>query len=350
MLPAVANAQSLEVSLSLSPLVNPGDEVQTLGYVPPDQATPIYVYATVTGPGAVNAAGNLDGLQYLYYNVNAQVSSGSTGGIISSAVLAPGFTGGAHVGGAGTNGAQNGLVGSTAYTSATSIALGSLGTTTTLMSNIAKPRASAPIWSTGTTGTGNIIINGDSVTFLVETLSYTPSFSIQETNSGPLNSTQFSLSIPSLAGLQYAPDNYFIGSGTTTTSSNTYSTGYYASSNKITVTEVEDGDDTLDGQVDSDDFGPILNNFNTAITGWVNGNMVGESTVDSDDFGPVLNNFNTVYGPAPVFVAAPGASIGDALSTAQIAGGGTSSVPEPASIGLLAVGGLSLLSRRRSRS
>jgi hypothetical protein len=347
LLPAFANATtpSLEVSLSLSPL---GTTAQTSEYVAPDATIPVYVYATVTGSGAVNSTGNLDGLQYLYYDVNATVTSGTTGGIFTSATLAPGFTGGAQNGSGGTNGAQTGLIGSSAYTGTSSIALGSTGTTTTLMANIAKPRAVSAVWSNASSG---VVINGNSVSFLVETLTYTPSFTATAAGS-TLNSTQFSVSIPSLAGVDYAPDNYFVGSGTTTSSTNTFSSNYFASANPVTVTEAEQGDVNLDGVVNGTDAGIIAGSFNTGpgvVGGWKVGDLNDDGYINGTDAGVVAANFNVQYGLPDSFATAPnGVTSGGAVSTALI-GGGAASVPEPATLGLLVFGGLSFLGLRRSR-
>ncbi len=98
------------------------------------------------------------------------------------------------------------------------------------------------------------------------------------------------------------------------------------------------GDANLDGAVDGSDYTKIDVGFNSsnALTGWLNGDFNYDGKVDGADYTLIDNAFNT-----------QGASLGSnpasliASSTAQ-----TAAVPEPATLGFIAVGMLSLLKRR----
>jgi autotransporter-associated beta strand protein len=94
------------------------------------------------------------------------------------------------------------------------------------------------------------------------------------------------------------------------------------------------GDANLDGAVDGSDYARIDNGFLMGMTGWANGDFNYDGVVNGSDYTLIDNAFNTQGG------ANPTAQVG-----AQIAG--TSAVPEPASLGLLALGAAGLLGRRR---
>jgi hypothetical protein len=325
--PASVNAAtgSMVVSLSLSPLGSTG--YKSTEYIAPTGTDSIYVYATVTGGSALTAS-EIDGLQYLYYNVN-QAFNASTSGIgsitaaqVNTALLLNG------------NGSQNGTLHSTG-----TVAVG--GTTLT---DFAKPRSSGAIYSTATADGVNVIKNGSSVSFLVETLTYTPTFSPKPAVAGTADSVSFSLSIPSAAATApYYPSNYFTdmtsqpGTGLSPTSSNTFNTGYTASASSVTLIDGEQGDVNLDGTVNGSDLSILATHYNQPTTGYTNGDLTGDGLVNGSDLSILATNYNVVYSSVtPSGVTA----------TAQFGG---ASVPEPASLGLVAVAGLAM-ARRRSRT
>jgi len=333
--PLAAKAQSMTVGLSLS-ATSPTST--NFAYIAPDKTVPLYVWATVTEAAPVTAS-NIAGLQYLYYNVNANASAGAPLGAFTSAQTAAAFT---------SNGSQNGNVSSAAFTSAPAIAVGGLGTDSIAMTAIAKPRTgNLGVFSTASSS--NVVVSGNSVSFLVETLNYKPSFTPATTATpGAGDQVKFTVAIPSLP-TGYAPSNYFANLSSTPTlnqsigASNTFTSESGATAG-ITFVDAQAGDANLDGFINSADFGVVNHNFGLTATGdagWTNGDVNTDGFVNSADFGVVNHNFGVTYGPSDGF--GPSGIFGS--PTAQI---GSSSVPEPASLGLLSIGALALLRRRRS--
>jgi hypothetical protein len=100
------------------------------------------------------------------------------------------------------------------------------------------------------------------------------------------------------------------------------------------------GDTNLDGVVDGSDYSRIDNGYlsNGALTGWFNGDFNYDGVINGSDYTLIDNAFNT-----------QGAQLAAEVSiSAEIAGSGaTSAVPEPATLGICAMGALALLGRRR---
>jgi len=328
--PLAAKAQSLTVGITTNPL---GSGPQHSVYIDPYDTDKLYVYATVTGTQAPSAT-YVDGLDYLYYNVNATVTGAAGLGSITSGTLGSGFT---------ANGAQVG------NTSSGTPAVGS----TTDLTQIAKPRASSNLYVSSTTNSGsNIIVSGNSVSFLVETLTYTPSAAAVLAHAsvpGAPNSVAFSVSLPpvgTIGGAQYVPDNYFVGMPTTpgvgqSPSAFNTSTGYVAAASSATLTNALPGDVNLDGIVNIADFNILGANFGTSISGWTNGDLDNNGIVNIADFNVLGANFGNQLGAPPSLLTAD--------PTAQIGSGG-GSVPEPTSGLLLAGASLATLLRRKNRS
>lgn len=90
------------------------------------------------------------------------------------------------------------------------------------------------------------------------------------------------------------------------------------------------GDANIDGSVDTADFNRFLGGFGAAGT-WARGDFNGDGSVDTADFNLFLGNFGSSASAAEV------ASVQAAFSA----------VPEPGTLGLLAVGAMGLLGRRK---
>ena len=95
------------------------------------------------------------------------------------------------------------------------------------------------------------------------------------------------------------------------------------------------GDANLDGQITIDDYTTIDSStaVGGALKGWYNGDFNYDGEVNIDDYTIIDSNIGIQGTP---FSSAGGASIA-----------GVAAVPEPAALGLLSVGALSLLGRRR---
>jgi len=105
------------------------------------------------------------------------------------------------------------------------------------------------------------------------------------------------------------------------------------------------GDTNLDGAVGVGDLGSLATAY--GITGgqtWANGDSNHDSNVDVSDLGALATNYGAQLGTGPSF----GGSIA-AAPLAIVASGSVTgaAVPEPASLGLVGVGAVSLLARRK---
>jgi len=95
------------------------------------------------------------------------------------------------------------------------------------------------------------------------------------------------------------------------------------------------GDVNFDGLVDASDYGIIDNYFQfPGTSGYANGDFNYDGIIDAGDYGIIDNTFQLQGAPIPMGAGAAGLS-------------GVTAVPEPASIGLVTLGALGLLGRRR---
>ena len=101
--------------------------------------------------------------------------------------------------------------------------------------------------------------------------------------------------------------------------------GYVNNPFLIRADGVPMGDATLDGTVGIDDFSVLLAHWGSSSTNWSDGNFIGAGNIGIDDFSILLSQW--------------GAGSGSDFASMQ--------APEPATLSLLALGGLALLRRSR---
>jgi hypothetical protein len=105
------------------------------------------------------------------------------------------------------------------------------------------------------------------------------------------------------------------------------------------------GDANLDGKIDGSDYSKIDAGFVSQATGWANGDFNYDGVINGSDYTLIDNAFNSQGATLAVAVGDPNAEI-----AAEIApSGGVSAVPEPTTLGLIGMGVMGLLGRRRRR-
>jgi hypothetical protein len=329
----------MSVGAYLSPLGaagagTPVAPLTTKYITPATTSVPIYVYATIDTGGAALSASNVAGLEYLYYNLAAASTGTAKIPGVVTATLNTKFAGfGSQV---GTLAATVGS-GSTASNVGTGVGSSPfLGGST--LTDYAKPRnGDNSAYSTLTSDGTNVIVSGTKVSFLVETLSFTPS-NFTASTAGSLKSTTFTLSTPTIT-TPYSGSNYFSGLAGTPTpgtplaagAANTFST-YSAIHASVTIIDTVPGDLNADGQVNDVDFGTFAGNYSpTSGLGhtYGQGDLNNDGRVNDVDFGTFAGNYNVSLGALPASAVA------------------ASAVPEPASLSVVGLLSLGLLGRRR---
>ena len=128
--------------------------------------------------------------------------------------------------------------------------------------------------------------------------------------------------------------------------------GIASSGDHVTIRSTRVGDLNLDGVVTISDFIDLASNFNAIGKTWQEGDLNYDGTVTISDFIDLASNFNGSY------TGSTGAiDSGDVQTLASFASSvGVdpsiigSAVPEPGTLGLLAVGAMGLMARRRRRN
>ncbi|MGA2442123.1 MAG: dockerin type I domain-containing protein [Tepidisphaeraceae bacterium] len=117
------------------------------------------------------------------------------------------------------------------------------------------------------------------------------------------------------------------------------------SSGQIEVAYTLLGDANLDGLVNAADFTILAANFNQPVTAWDQGDFNYDGLVNAADFTDLAANFNQSASGADV--SAGDVAALDAFAAANGLSLPASSVPEPATAGLIGMVGVGLLHRRR---
>jgi autotransporter-associated beta strand protein len=110
------------------------------------------------------------------------------------------------------------------------------------------------------------------------------------------------------------------------------------------------GDANLDGSVNGSDFSILAANFGLGVTNWDQGNFLYSSSVNGSDFSALAANFGQGDSGADATVTPADITALDAFAAANGLPLPTFAVvPEPASVGLAALGAVGMLARRRRR-
>jgi hypothetical protein len=106
------------------------------------------------------------------------------------------------------------------------------------------------------------------------------------------------------------------------------------------------GDTNLDGVVNGDDFNVLIANLGRAVTaGWQAGDFTYDGVVSSADFTLFVSNFGKQANGASVVLPASDWLALDAYAAANHIA--LINIPEPATVTLLSLAGITLLARRR---
>jgi hypothetical protein len=108
------------------------------------------------------------------------------------------------------------------------------------------------------------------------------------------------------------------------------------------------GDANLDGTVNGSDFSILAGNFGQGYSNWDQGNFLYTPAVNGTDFSALAANFGQGDSGADASVSSADIAALDAFANANGLPLPTiAAVPEPASVGLIALTGIAALTRRR---
>jgi hypothetical protein len=204
----------------------------------------------------------------------------------------------------------------------------------------------------GNDGT-NIIFSGvNSVTLLVETLNYRPSTGgfVPSTTGSPVSTSLFPALPALLAEVNVTSENYWqdLASQSSIVGS-TINSGFNAGTS-ATLLNAQRGDVNADGVVNFADLAVVIADYGQTTSLWAAGNFnsASDGKVDISDLDAALANLT---GPVPSTYAFPPAVLADpnAVAALEHAGIQPAAVPEPASLGMIALAAGVIAGRGRRR-
>jgi hypothetical protein len=125
--------------------------------------------------------------------------------------------------------------------------------------------------------------------------------------------------------------------------------GSAAAANQLLIKFTLAGDADLNGVVNFNDLVTVVQNFNKANTDWAHGNFTYGASTNFQDLVDVVQNFNQLA-PAPTGTALEIGATTISLSPSTQIQSTDVQLPEPAAIGTLSLGAVTLLKRRRHRA
>jgi autotransporter-associated beta strand protein len=312
---------------------------------------------TFAGPGAISVTGAIsDGPTDPLVGTPPVVTVTATGGTTTLAA-ANTYSGNTSVTGGTLTVATAGSVTSNNFTATAPGVLnlyGSIPTSSTVTANGAV-NFGAPGSTTASTETISSLTIGSGVTASItasataatpKTLQVTTPLSI----SGALDLTNNILIAPT-SSFGATLDDVRLAIGTNhqiTTSNGLLAVGYgNAGGGNFEARATLLGDSDLDGKVNVADLANLAGNFGkTSGQLWINGDFDYNGNVNVADLADLAGNFGKQLGPSS---GTGGGSADAAAASPAAAVASGAAVPEPASLGLIGIGALGLLSRRRRR-
>lgn len=125
--------------------------------------------------------------------------------------------------------------------------------------------------------------------------------------------------------------------------------GVTLTGNEILVKHTYMGDTDLSGGIDSTDYALTDNGFLNNLSGWVNGDFDYNGLVDSTDYALIDNAFLNQGAPLAVSMVSLHTEMFGADYTNALAAVQAGLVPEPGTLGLLGLGAMALMGKRRRK-
>jgi autotransporter-associated beta strand protein len=323
-------ANSLSAAAGTSSTLELSSPAVTVGPVTTEAGSTVSVMPSATLPTNSNYSLTVNGTTTLNGSATVNVANNGTGG--GSLTLADIASSGSHtltLGGAGSV-AITGQIGATASIAAN---------TNTTLTNVNRTFGGLSI------GNGATVTQQAAATAVTPVVLHPSTFGA--TGTGKLDLTNNELIAAGNVGDALA----LVGNGASSnvvTSTAGLMLGYKdAGSGNYEIRATLLGDSDLDGQVNVADLANLAGNFGkTAGQFWINGDFDYNQNVNVADLADLAGNFGKDLASSG-FGSSAGAEAAPAAQLASVGSG--AAVPEPASLGLIGLGAIGLLSGRRRR-